>query len=91
MAQAVLSIPLPQSLDQIRSMINDINKLFSSVTSFQDNLKKLKEHVNTTQDLLRRAQEAKSVPENPRSIGTDRVLYWTLWVMYKHEQCKFAG
>lgn len=69
MARAVLDIQLPQSPDQIRSMIDEINNLMSSATNFQANLKKLEEHANATQDLLQRAQDARSVSENMERDG----------------------
>lgn len=67
MARAVLAIQLPRSPDQIRSMIDDINNLLFTATNFKDNLKNLEKHANTTKQLLQKAQEVKSVPENKNS------------------------
>lgn len=88
MARVVLAIQLPRSPDQIRSMINDINNLLFNANNFQDNLKNLEKHANTAQDLLQKAKEVKSVPENkkqwkvlyfvycnPCSTSTDGALY----------------
>ncbi|KAM9854866.1 laminin subunit beta-4 [Aulostomus maculatus] len=57
MAQAVLDIKLPQSPDQIRSMITNINGLLTNVTNFQGDLKDLEEHAKTSKDLLQQARE----------------------------------
>lgn len=59
MAQAVLDIQLPRPPDQIRSMINDINKLLSTT----HNPPKTLEHTKTAQTLLQEAQKLKSVSE----------------------------
>lgn len=64
MALAVLSIQLPGSPDQIRSMINDINNLLSNKPNFQNDLENLEEHAKTAKDLLEKAQELKSVSES---------------------------
>lgn len=77
LARAVLDIRLPRSPDQIQSMIDEINNLLSNVSRFQDDLKKLEEHANITQELLRKAEEVKLVSK----INTDRALYWSLLVM----------
>lgn len=74
LARAVLDIRLPRSPDQIQSMIDEINNLLSNISRFQDDLKKLEEHTNITQELLRKAEEVKLVSE----INTDRALYWSL-------------
>lgn len=63
MARAVLSIRLPRSPDQIQSMIDEINNLLSNVSRFQDDLKKVEEHTNITQELLRNAEDVKLVSE----------------------------
>lgn len=60
-ARAVLDIQMPQSPDQIRSMIDEINNLLSNVTNYQDNLKDLKEQAKNAQELLEKAQEVKYV------------------------------
>lgn len=58
-AQNVLDMQLPRSPNEIRSMIDDINHLLSNITNFQVNVKDLKEHVKTAEDLLQKAQEVK--------------------------------
>lgn len=63
MARIVLSIRLPRSPDQIRSTIDEINNLLSNVSRFQDDMKKLEEHTNITQELLKKAEEVKLVSE----------------------------
>lgn len=63
MARAVLSIRLPRSPDQIRAMIDEINNLLSNVSRFQDDIKKLEDHTNITQELLKKAEEVKLVFE----------------------------
>lgn len=62
-ARAVLRIQLPRSPDQIRSMIDEIHNLLSNVSRFQDDIKKLEEHTNITQELLKKAEEVKLVSE----------------------------
>ncbi|XP_037624636.1 laminin subunit beta-4 [Sebastes umbrosus] len=64
MALAVLSIKLPGSPDQIRSMINDINNLLSNKPNFQNDLENLEEHAKTAKDLLEKAQELKERTKN---------------------------
>lgn len=86
MARAVLSIRLPRSPDQIQSMIDEINNLLSNVSRFQDDLKKVEEHTNITQELLRNAEDVKLVSEIKKTaqghdVLTDRALYWPLLVM----------
>ncbi len=66
MARAVLNIQLPQSPDQIQSMIDNINILLFDTTNFQKNLRNLEEHAKTAQDLLQKALELKWVSENIR-------------------------
>lgn len=61
MARAVLSIRLPRSPDQIRSMIDEINNLLSNASRFQDDLKELGKYTNITKELLRNAEEVKLV------------------------------
>lgn len=58
-ARNVLDIQLPRSPNEIRSMIDDINHLLSNITNFQVNVKDLKEHAKTAQDLLQKAEEVK--------------------------------
>lgn len=73
MARAVLSIRLPRSPDQIRAMIDEINDLLSNVSRFQDDIKKLEEHTNITQELLKKAEEVKLVFEIKKTArGHDR-------------------
>lgn len=62
-ARAVLRIRMPRSPDQIGSMIEEINNLLSNVSRFQDDMKKLEEHTNITQELLKKAEEVKLVSE----------------------------
>lgn len=70
MARAVLSIRLPRSPDQIRAMIDEINNLLSNVSRFLDDIKKLEEHTNITQELLKKAEEVKLVSEIKNSTGS---------------------
>ncbi|TNN41537.1 Laminin subunit beta-4 [Liparis tanakae] len=66
MAQAVLDIQLPRSPDQIRSMINDINKLLSTTR----NPPKTLEHTKTAQTLL---QEAQKLKERAKNIDVTKI------------------
>lgn len=45
-------------------MINEISNLLASGTNFHDDLENLEEHARTTQDLLQKAKQLKSVNEN---------------------------
>lgn len=63
MARSVLSVRLPRSPDHVQSMIDEINNLLSNVSRFQDDLKKLQEQTNITQELLRKAEDIKLVSE----------------------------
>ncbi|KAM6926955.1 laminin subunit beta-4 [Lycodopsis pacificus] len=72
MAQAVLDIQLPQSPDQIRSMINDINDLLSNATKSPKNLE---EHTKTAQTLLQKAKEVKSWTKNIDVTEISRDIY----------------
>lgn len=58
--QAVLNFQLPQSPDEIQSMINDFYNLLSSATNMQDDMRNLEAHTKTVQDLLQKSQELKS-------------------------------
>jgi len=60
MVKAVLSIQLPRSPDEIRSMINDIRNLFSHTTKFQDNLKDMEKDAEAAQELLQKSRELRS-------------------------------
>lgn len=61
LAQDVLNIQLPQSPDQIRSMINEINDLLLNATQFQDDLMNMEQDAKIAQDLLQEAEKLKSV------------------------------
>ncbi|XP_065813008.1 laminin subunit beta-4 [Labrus bergylta] len=69
-ARAVLDIQLPRSPDQMRSMINDINKLLNNAPNFQDDLKNFEEHTKTANDLL---QKAKDLKERTRNIDVTEI------------------
>ncbi|XP_070829105.1 LOW QUALITY PROTEIN: laminin subunit beta-4 [Chaetodon trifascialis] len=75
MARAVLAIQLPRSPDQIRSMINDINKLLSNATKFKGDLKKLEAHAKTAQDLLKKARELKERTKNINVTEISKDIY----------------
>ncbi|XP_069572970.1 laminin subunit beta-4 isoform X2 [Brachyistius frenatus] len=64
MARAVLNIQLPRSPDQIRSMIDDINKLLANATKFQQDLKNLEKRAEEAQDLQKKAQELREQTKN---------------------------
>ncbi|XP_041851951.1 laminin subunit beta-4 isoform X2 [Melanotaenia boesemani] len=70
LAKVVLSINLPRSADEIRSMIRDVTNLLSNATKFQDNLNKLEENTETAQKLLEKAQELK---EKKKSIDVKEI------------------
>lgn len=72
MARAVLSIRLPRSPDQVRSMIDEINNLLSNASRFQEELKKLEEHTNITQELLRKAEDVKLVSQTEKNSTEPR-------------------
>ncbi|MEQ2175649.1 hypothetical protein GOODEAATRI_020032 [Goodea atripinnis] len=57
MSNAVLSIQLPRSPAEIRSMIKDINNLLNGATRFQDDVKELQDEAKTAQELLQKATE----------------------------------
>lgn len=69
MARAVLDIQLPQSPEQIRAMIKEINDLLFNATNFQSGLRNLTDHAKTAQDLLQKARELKSVSEHMESLS----------------------
>uniref|UniRef100_UPI0037E8F603 laminin subunit beta-4 n=1 Tax=Semicossyphus pulcher TaxID=241346 RepID=UPI0037E8F603 len=75
LARAVLDIQLPRSPDQIHSMINDINKLMTNATNFQDDLPILEEHAKTVQDLLQKAQDLKERTKNINVTEISRDIY----------------
>uniref|UniRef100_A0A665UDS4 Laminin subunit beta-1 n=1 Tax=Echeneis naucrates TaxID=173247 RepID=A0A665UDS4_ECHNA len=68
MTRAVLNIQLPQSPEQSRSMINDIDNLLSNATLFQDSLGNLEKHAQTTQELLQTGLNIRSVAPNTRQV-----------------------
>lgn len=63
LAQDVLNIQLPQSPDQIQSMINEINDLLLNATQFKDDLMNLEQDAKIAEDLLQEAEKLKSVSE----------------------------
>ena len=79
MVKAVLSIQLPRSPDEIRSMINDIRNLFSHTTKFQDNLKDMEKDAEAAQELLQKSRELRSrLPqENWENCFSTRWLLWS--------------
>ncbi|XP_071318517.1 laminin subunit beta-4 isoform X2 [Trachinotus anak] len=75
MTRAVLDIQLPQSPEEIRSMISDINNLMSNVTHFQDDLKNLEDQAQTTKDLLQKAQKLKEQTKDIDVTQISRDIY----------------
>lgn len=57
MANAVLSIQLPKSPDEIKDMIEDIKRILANVTNFDDDLEHLKKQARIAEDMKERAQE----------------------------------
>ncbi|KAM4733907.1 laminin subunit beta-4 isoform 2-T2 [Anableps anableps] len=71
MANAVLSIQLPQSPAEIQSMINNINNLLNGATKIQEDLKKLQDDAKTVQELLQKATE---IREQTKDINVKEIL-----------------
>ncbi|MEQ2253223.1 hypothetical protein ILYODFUR_029996 [Ilyodon furcidens] len=64
MSNAVLSIQLPRSPAEIRSMIKDINNLLNGATRFQDDVKELQDEAKIAQELLQKATEIRERTKN---------------------------
>lgn len=57
LANAILSIQLPKSPDEIKDMIEDIKRILANVTNFDDDLEHLKKQARIAEDMKERAQE----------------------------------
>ncbi|KAG7233023.1 hypothetical protein INR49_007538 [Caranx melampygus] len=74
-ARAVLNIHLPQSPEQIQSMISEINNLLSNATHFQDDLKNTEQHAKISQDLLLEAEKLKQRMKDIDVTEINRDIY----------------
>lgn len=57
LANAVLSIQLPKSPDDIKKMIEDIKKILANVTGFSEDLERLEKEAKIAEDMKKRATE----------------------------------
>ncbi len=57
LANAVLSIQLPKSPDEIKDMIEDIKRILANVTDLDDDLEHLEKQARIAEDMKERAQE----------------------------------
>lgn len=57
LANAVLSIQLPKSPDEIKEMIEDIKRILANITDFEDDLEHLEKQARIAEDMKERAQE----------------------------------
>lgn len=57
LANAVLSIQLPKSPDEIKDMIENIKKILANITDFIDDLEHLEKQAKIAENLKERAKE----------------------------------
>lgn len=57
LANAVLSIQLPKSPDEIKDMIENIKKILANITDFNDDLEHLEKQAKIAESLKERAKE----------------------------------
>lgn len=57
LANAVLSIQLPKSSDEIKDMIENIKKILANITDFNDDLEHLEKQSKIAENLKERAKE----------------------------------
>jgi len=57
LANAVLSIQLPKSPNEIKDMIESIKKILANITDFNDDLERLEKQAKIAENLKERAKE----------------------------------
>ncbi|KAL0154836.1 hypothetical protein M9458_049099, partial [Cirrhinus mrigala] len=57
LANAVLSIQLPKSPNEIKDMIEDIKRILANVTDFDDDLEHLEKQARIAEDMKEKAKE----------------------------------
>lgn len=57
LANAVLSIQLPKSPDEIKDMIEGIKRILANITDFEDDLEHLEKQARIAEDMKERAKE----------------------------------